>query len=398
MSRHSFPRMRSTLVLVSLVLVLAFAVLSATSCGTQTFSDAVHQKLVKTVQQIMSEENIAGTALGLWHNGKVLVTGFGMVNQSMNRSPLPSDLCRDGSITKTYTANVILQLVDDKKLSLNTKLSKFSFSKGLPNTEEVTMTELLNHTSGYGDPANGNPEFQKVMFANLHKEWTNQEMLAWGKKTPTVGPPGGQYHYSNFGYYLLGMIIEQVEGKPIAQVFKDRCFTPLKLNHTGFDDTDGYLTSSQHMTGYLPKGTDSNGQPQLTDITTWNTSWAWSAGSMVSDLTDMKTWIESDAKGTLISPAMKAQQQQDNLAVMPDGTSKYGLGIVETKLTNGQTLYWHNGAVPGYSTFAGCSPASGLTIVVFQNTQPGSNGDSTPATNTAFALLQVLGLVQPTGK
>jgi D-alanyl-D-alanine carboxypeptidase len=211
-------------------------------------------------------------------------------------------------------------------------------------------------------------------------------------------PPGQEYRYSNFGYCLLGMVIEHVTGKPLAGVLQDDLLTPLSLKNSKLDNAKGFITSRPHASGNLPNVPEllapgvNLGPDKFIDTTSWNTSWTWAAGSMCGTAEDLKTWIEADAGGKLLDPAtVTLQQKTDVVPTAPGNPTKYGLGIIASPNTDGTTIYWHNGAVPGYSTFAGNDPDAGFTVVVLYNMNPTVTGDPLSATRTALELSKVMG-------
>lgn len=386
--------------MAALVCALVVAGTLCMSCGSPSFSQKTQDKITSTVQAAMKAGGIPGAVVGVWQEGKgSYLRAFGTSGLSGTDAPMKtSDVFREASITKTFTAVEILKLVEKGKLSLDDTISKWDFSEGLPNRDMVTLEMLLNHTSGYPDPSNDYMPFTTQIFETPEREWTPEELVQWAIQDPNYLPPGQEYRYSNFGYCLLGMVIEHVKGKPLATVLQDDLLTPLSLKNTKFDNAKGFITSKPHATGNfanvpenLAPGMDL-GPDKVIDTTSWNTSWTWAAGSMCGTAEDLKTWIEADAGGKLLDPAtVTLQQKTDVVPTAPGNPTEYGLGIIASPQTDGTTIYWHNGAVPGYSTFAGNDPDTGLTIVVLYNMNPTASGDPLSATRTALELSKVMG-------
>jgi D-alanyl-D-alanine carboxypeptidase len=304
-------------------------------------------------------------------------------------------LWKVASITKTFTADVVLQLVGQGKLSLEDKLSKYPWSVGIANRDQITVRMLLNHTSGLPDLENDTPAFQKVRYGDPTKIWTHAEILKWARTLKPLSAPGTEYHYTNTGYYLLGLIIESTTGKTATQEIQTLCADKLGLQNTRLADMPAYLLSQPHSNGYLtrtglPPGIELPSKANVIDATGWNTTAGWTSAGVDSGLLDLKTWIEAVATGKLLTPAMRAEQLKNPVQMTDNPTGPhYGLGVAITKLPVGE-LRWHNGATLGYSSFAGNIPASGITVVVFMNMMPTADGDSTAATSLVAPLLTAL--------
>jgi len=389
----SHPR-RQVITIAVILLLLGSLLVGVSSCGSPSFSSETEARLTGVVQKMMFDYKVPGAVVGVWQRGKgEYVRAFGKAQIGNNPVPMKTDMVwRIASITKTFTASAILQLVDEKKLKLDDTLGRFAWSEGLANRDQITVRMLLNHTSGYPDLENDDPAFQEVRFGDPYKVWTHEEILAWGRKMQPLFPPGKGYHYTNFGYYLLGMIIESVTGKTAEQEIERLCSDRLALTNTRLAVMPAYLKSKPHSNGYalrseLPPFVKAGGNSAMIDTTGWNITAAWTAGGVVSSLTDMKTWAESLAGGSLLSPAMRKAQLEN--AISLDKTSSYGLGISISKLPSGE---WrtHNGAVPGYSSWAGSLADQSVTIVVFMNVMPGADQENTVATKTALGLIDAL--------
>jgi D-alanyl-D-alanine carboxypeptidase len=377
-------------------LLAAFVAVSASSCGTPSFSKSVQDKLTATVEKALRAEGIPGAIVGVWQNGKgQYVKAFGKAALVPGLAMQSTYLWKVASITKTFTANVVLQLVGQGKLSLEDKLSKYSWSAGIVNRDQITVRMLLNHTSGLPDLENDTPAFQEIRWSDPTKVWTHAEVLKWARTLKPLAAPGTAYNYTNTGYYLLGLIIESTTGKTAAHEIQTLCADKLGLMDTRLADIPAYLLSQPHSDGYcarsgLPPGIEVPGKANVVSATTWNTTAGWTSAGVDSGLTDLKTWIEAVASGKLLTPALRAEQLKDPVQMtdLPNGPH-YGLGVAITKLPSGD-MFWHNGATPGYSDFAGNIPKTGVTIVVFVNAMPTANGDTTVATGLAAPLLTAI--------
>jgi D-alanyl-D-alanine carboxypeptidase len=371
--------------------------LGLTSCGTKTtttapaFDQATIDQIDDMVGKIMDRNQVPGAIVGIWWEGRgEYVMAYGEADLASGRAMSAADLFKAASITKTVTGNLILQLVSEGELSLDDKLSGFEFARGVTNADEITIRMLLNQTSGLPDPSNENQEMIAVELSEPMHAFTKEEVMAYGQAMPVLSEPGESYHYSNWNYYLLGVIVEQVTGVSLDQAIQARFANPLGLNDTRLDADSSFLLSRQHSNGYAWDEAQP-GEMKYVDATEASTSWTWAAGSVTTDIDDMRVWIEAVADGALISPSTYKEQ----IASVSTGDGKpsdYRQGVIETG-----GFYWHNGAVPGYSSYAGSNPEESLTVCVFMNLMPGPElEESQPgsqymlSTTTAEKLIRLL--------
>ncbi|MBC3841345.1 beta-lactamase family protein [Streptacidiphilus sp. 4-A2] len=192
----------------------------------------------------------------------------------------PSGEFRVGSITKDFTAVIVLQLVQTKKVSLDALASAYLPAGTLPKGSPITVRELLNHTSGLyytndlltGDTVTGYQGFR-------YKTYTPQSLVADAVKHGQQFTPGSEYQYSNTNFVVLGMLIEHVTGLPYATVLKQHLITPLHLTNTYFVDPQiGIPGCTPSVTS--PRTT----RLPLFDATNQTASWLWSAGADLQHL------------------------------------------------------------------------------------------------------------------
>ena len=261
---------------------------------------------------------------------------------------------RIGSITKTFTLTVLLQLVDEKKLGLDDPLS--NFFPEFPNGKNITVRMLGNMTSGIYDYTLDEVRFVQVMEKQPYKRWTNQELVNIAKQHNPKFAPGDSFNYSNTNTILLGMIIEKLTNNTLAEEINDRISVPLGLKNT-YIPMDSAL-SAPYSKGHVTEITGCN-----VDVTNaFDPSWAGAAGIIVSNLHDMNIYIKALGSGILISK----ESQKERLQWVykdPAGIFKYGLGIFE--LRGG--FLGHNGGIPGYSDVAVYSPEKDCSIIFMSN-------------------------------
>jgi D-alanyl-D-alanine carboxypeptidase len=270
------------------------------------------------------------------------------------------------SQTKAFTGNLILQLVGEGKVSLDDHISKWV--AGVPNGDQITIRQLLNMTSGLGAGfLSSEANIAKLTTGGC----TEADVLAAGASQPPVAPPGTKWVYSNYGYDLLGRVVELVTGESIATAIQQRIVGPLGLHRT-FLPTSGNGLSKPFTHGYVPSGNATTQSPVVAsdDVTALATSCFGASGGMVSTLADMHVWIRALATGALLKPAVWAEAQQGAFPyAFPDdyngpGRWLQGLGFVESGGFIGK-----EGSLPGYEGIAMYSPSRHTTIEVVSTKQ-----------------------------
>ena len=258
------------------------------------------------------------------------------------------------SQTKTFTANLILLLVGEGKVALDDRIAKWI--AGVPNGHRITIRQILNHTSGLGDGFNL-PAIQ----AKLATGCTVDELLTIEATAPPVAAPGATWSYSNYGYNLLGRVVELATGQDLSTAFAERV-SPTSGNGLTVPFTRGYGSGEVFPT-QAPKVSD--------DATALPGSCLWAHGGMVSTLSDMRVWSRALATGALLKPAVWREAKKDAvpfefaLNYNGPGRWKYGLGFVESGGFIGGT-----GSFSGYKSTTMYSPARRTTIVVVSTKQP----------------------------
>jgi D-alanyl-D-alanine carboxypeptidase len=341
---------------VCLLLVLAIAGWGGdTTFATESSFPADKQAaLDATLKKTMADLKIPGVVVGLWIPAEgTYVAARGASDPATGRAMQRNDHFRIGSNTKTFTATVLLQLADEKKVGLDDPVSKYlSF---VPNGRHISLRMLANMTSGLFNYTE-DEAWVTECFSDVQRTWTPRQLVDVGLKHLPYFAPGTGWHYSNTNTVLLGMIIEQVSGKPIQDVFAQRLFTPLGLRHTSWPTTSAMPTPYAH--GITVQTLDGN----QADATHRHPSWTHAAGQLISTLDDLKVWVKVYTTGALLSPQM--QKQRLTFVPFPPMTEqkKYGLGI-------GSFHGWlgHTGELPGYNTGAYYLPEKDATVVIMVN-------------------------------
>jgi D-alanyl-D-alanine carboxypeptidase len=299
------------------------------------------------------------------------------------------DKMRIGSVTKTFTGTVVLQLVDEHLIGLDDAIG--SYLPSVPNGNGISIRQLLQMRSGLYNYTD-DPGFNATLHDHPAKAWTPDEVLAVSYAHPPNFAPGAQYEYSNTNSVLLGLLVEHVTQHSFETELERRILEPLRLRDTSFPLTAAIPFPHSH--GYEYGSTIGTLFPDPCDgatvgphdSTDMNPSWGWSAGQMISTLRDLKVWAKALAVGTLLTPETQAQRLAF-LPVAPGAPIGYGLHV-----NNVGGLIGHNGSLPGFQSFMGYIPERGATLIVLANTDPdGTCG--LPADDLAISIAKELGYI-----
>ena len=271
-----------------------------------------------------------------------------------NRLPADGNLVfRIGSCTKTFTLTVLLQLVEEGKVALTDKLSKY-FPQ-YPNSHSVTILMLTNMTSRIHDYFHITPSLFATMRANPTKVWTPSELTQLGFNAGYDSVPGCGWGYSNTNTILIGRIIEQVTGNNLETEIRNRIITPLGLTNTGF------ITSGVELPGIHGRGYYFIDYIEGEDFTEYfDASVYWAAGSAYSTPRELAKLAEVLVEGGLLPDSLQVRRLNGDFYQLPD--IAYGIGIAKQG-----TFYGHSGEMPGYMTNMYHSNEKQCSIIIYYN-------------------------------
>ncbi|QQM54412.1 serine hydrolase domain-containing protein [Rhodococcus pyridinivorans] len=339
-----------------------------------------------TVDRLMRNNAIPGAVIQISSPDRGDWTGtFGTSTLDTDDPISADDHFRIGSNTKTTTVTAILQLVQEGRVSLEDPISKYI--DGVPNGDTITIAQLAEMRSGLYSYT-FDPEFNATLDREPEKVWTQEELLQIAFSRPVNFPPGEQFEYSNTNTVLLGLVIEELTGMPVADAFDERIFAPLELGNTSFPAIEDSSIPDPHPRGYM-FGTNVStidtfelpddqqaaalaGTLKPNDVTDDNPSWAWTAGAAISTVDDMTTYVKALVGGGLLDEQMQ-NTRLDSVQSVGGGTAGYGLGMAQFG-----PLLGHDGQLPGFMTFMGHDPDTDLTIVIATNlsTVPSGEGSA----------------------
>ncbi|MCA0404059.1 MAG: beta-lactamase family protein [Proteobacteria bacterium] len=334
-------------------------------CTTSTCLNPITERLLRNITASYKQQyNIPGVLAGIWIPGQgELVIEDGVADLSTNRPISTADHVRIASITKTFTTTVILQLIEQGFITLNTPISSLGFAI---QNNSATIGQLADMRSGIFNYS-ADPTFLQDLLDNLLRKWLPQELVNFANSNNIYFAPGADWHYSNTNTIILGMIIEQLTHNFVGNEIKNRIITPLGLKETSYPTSPDIPLPV--LRGYA--GVDRD------DITTTDPSYTGAAGGMISTMGDLKIWVEALVTGKLLSAQMQEQRVNSLLPISYNPCAdndpsrphpncpeydNYGYGI-------GSINGWigHTGDYLGYMLLMMHEPNSKATIVIIVN-------------------------------
>jgi len=307
-----------------LVLLLSVTLIWLSIAGPAT-AQTLEQRLDEYLKAAENVMHFSGTAL-VAKSGKVLFSkGYGMADIGKKTPNAPATRFLIGSVTKQFTATLIMQLAEEKKLSIEDPITKYLTDFPKATGDKVTIRHLLTHTSGlpsYTD--NGDLMKKREIGA------PPQEVVSSFKDLPLQFEPGTTFRYSNSGYFLLGLIIEKITDQPYAENLHKRILGPIGMNNTGYMDYGVKMLA----TGY--RLDSAKVRPAVKD----HPSLPFAAGGLYSTVGDLFLWDQALYGERVLSRELLKQMWTPSL-------SMYGFGWVIDSLY-GHKRIWHSGQIDGF--------------------------------------------------
>lgn len=297
----------------------------------------------------MKEQGIPGMTVALAKNGTMLYAqAYGDSDLATHSATQTSTIFEIGSITKQFTAALIMKLQEQGALHVDDSISAYLPDYKFPTA--ITLRMLLTHTSGLAN---------YTTFAQYPGWATNgvseATILSAVSQTPLLFPPGTQWSYSNSNYFVLGAIIEKLSGQSFEANLDQYIFKPLGLTNTYFS----LPPPAQAAIGYTLNGTS------MVPALVADRSAAFAAGALSSNVSDLAAWDNALINGKVVSPASFTAMTTPVSSAIPGGGS-YGFGLALRAFDNRPTI-WHNGLINGFTAETDVFLDSGLAVVVLTN-------------------------------
>ncbi len=329
---------------------ILFATLLTLALGAAGYAQTLDKAKLDQFFDRLAEKNKAMGSLTIAKDGKVLYTraiGYSQINGAEKKPLTAANRFRIASITKMFTASMILQLVEEGKLKLTDTLDKF-FPQ-IPNAKKITIVQMLGHRSGIPNVRRDRESQRDVATTPITKD----EMLALiAKATPDFEPDSKQ-SYSNSGYFLLGLIIEKLTGKPYEEALKERITSKIGLKDT-YTATGNIDVNKNESLTYMNLGGDWKQVPET------HPSIIFGGGAIVSTPNDLAKFIQALFDGKIVS-----KENLDQMKTIRDGD---GLGLgMEPFTFAGKTFYGHAGGGDNYGAWLSYEPEEKLAVAYTTN-------------------------------
>ncbi|WP_067995913.1 serine hydrolase domain-containing protein [Nocardia pseudobrasiliensis] len=346
----------------ALAVPLCAAALLLTACT----ANAARMDTVRGDLDAMIRSGAVGAVATLTDNGVTTVMATGLADLTA-KSPMPTDPTehfRVGSITKSFTAAIALQLAAEHRLdldrSIETYLPGLLTGNGVDG-RAITVRQILGHRSGLSDPT-ATADTNEYEAARTGRTYTPTQEIALALRSSTQITPGIRFEYSNTNYLIAGMLIESVTGRPYADELRDRILIPLNLADTYLPATGDTGLREPHPTGYAVV----DGVP--VDRTRVEPSLPWTSGALVSTGTDLNRFYTALQSGRVV-PQAQLRQMLDGVDMGHGDGMSYGLGVGYTQLPCGTEFIGHVGGLTGFSAIAGAT-ADGRAVTISYTGQP----------------------------
>ncbi|MFI2350435.1 serine hydrolase domain-containing protein [Streptomyces sp. NPDC019443] len=333
----------------------------------------------KQVEDSLKKYKLNAAMAGVWVDGKRISTVAS--GESMTGVPVSTDMhFRIGSVAIPYLTTELLKLVDEGKVKLDDKISRWC--PDLPHADEITLKMLASTTSGYSDYVR-DPEFLAELYKNPFRQWSAEERVKISVSKPLVKPPGTGFVYSHANWVILGDIISKVEKKPLAEVMRNEILKPLGLTQTENPSTAEITAPVLHAFD--------NERGVFEDSTYWNPSWTLAPGAiMTGTLEDLGKSVTALGEGKLLTPESYKEQITPVSKVSP--TVSVALGVFVQK-----TWLLQNPSFAGYQATVAYLPSKKIAIATVATQGTGNNADDNSSTAVLISIANHMAPDTPLG-
>jgi CubicO group peptidase (beta-lactamase class C family) len=339
---------------------IALLPLSAAGQSVDSIDPALRAQIDRIAAGVMQQHGVPSASLAVVKGSKLVYThAYGNAHINPDKPATPDMRYSVGSISKQFTATAILILQEQGKLSLDDAVGKFV--PGLTRGNEVTIRQILSHTSGYQDYW---PE--DYLMTTLMKPTTAQQIIdTWAKK-PLDFEPGTQWQYSNTNYVIAGLIVEKVSGRKLMDFLGEHIFHPLGMKSVW--DCDEEKLTSTDATPYIRAALG-----PLRPAPKEGRGWIFAAGELAMTAHDLALWDESLIARSILKP--ESYKEMFTEVKLKDGKgTHYGLGVMVDKLDDRLDIS-HDGEVTGFVASNEVLVDDGVAVVVLTNHMAGGAGE-----------------------
>jgi CubicO group peptidase (beta-lactamase class C family) len=366
-----------------------------TESPTSTPGNSKADAVMRIVRDTMAQAHLKAVIVRVTVDGKEVVTQA--VGESMTGVPATTNMhFRNGAVAISYVSTLLLKLVDQHKVSLDDKLSKYL--PEIPNADRVTLGQMAQMTSGYVDYVIGNTKMNEALYADPFRRWTVHEMLQYAVDQPLLYPPGTNWNYAHTNYVLLGLALEKATGQEMSKLLSDNVLSPLGLTNTVNSLTPEIpspvlhaFSSERRAFLKIPPGT-----PFYEESTYWDPSWTITHGAIqTTNIYDMEATavgigsgklLSADSYKKLVSTDLRGKtHKQPGCTTCDEMTDAYtyGMGIV----ISGHWLI-QNPLFGGYAAIEGYLPSQKIAIAAAVTFAPEAFDDQGDYSNAADPLFR----------
>lgn len=333
------------ILLMKITIMKKSLLLSFLFISSFTFPQPTKFQKIDSLLTFLYQNNKFMGSIALRENDKIVfVKSYGYATIEPNKLLDVTTKLKIGSITKTFTATMIMQLIDEKKLTLETKLS--AFYPNIKNADKITIHHLLHHRTGIPDFLNDDPSIVEV----IYKETKKEDLLKRIEGYTSAFEPNSQHKYSNSNYNLLGYILEDITKKNFAENLNTRIVKKLKLKNTVLAPKIDVSKNEGYSFSFNGKSWEKTPE--------WSNSLAFSSGAIASTPSDLTTFFYGLFNGKLVS-----QQALEQMKTMED---YYGKGLITAPFYE-KKFYAHTGGIESFRAVTGYNPEDQLTVSLIVN-------------------------------
>ncbi|WP_303282129.1 serine hydrolase [Flavivirga amylovorans] len=336
-----------------------FLVLFLLLMSSVCFAQSKVEQIDKLITAYTEYGKFNGSVLVSDHGKVIYKKGFGMANMEWDIPNQTNTKHRLGSITKQFTAMLILQLAADGKLDLQAPITKYLPDYPKETGDKITTHHLLTHTSGIPNYT----AFPKFFQEESRNSYTPDEFVKKFADKALEFTPGEKFNYSNSGYFLLGVLVEKLSGKTYEQMLHDKIFTPLSMNESGYDNHGEILKN--RATGYEKRG------GKFINSNYLDMSIPYAAGSMYSTVEDLYKWDQALYTNTILSKEYMDLYFKPYISAFGNSHYAYGWGVGYNKIgKSSDSIYTigHGGGINGFNTNISRAPSDKSLVVLLNNT------------------------------